>query len=128
MALDLNKKLWSPTSSLLKSVSPFFPTMKDGESVFVMTNMVITPRQHQGECAENHFDFRNEICTSDDNCTKGEPVEHGHGKQKFCSMLRISTQIFWGRVENQATEIQDMPRLMRISRGLLKKVESFWKF
>ena len=58
------------------------PTMKDGKSVFVMTNMVITPRQHQTECPESLSDFKSEICTSDDNCTKGDPVTHGHGKIK----------------------------------------------
>ena len=65
-------------SNRMQWVSCFF--LQDGKSVFVMTNMVITPRQHQTECPENHFDFVKEICTSDNECSKGEPIKHGHGK------------------------------------------------
>ena len=56
----------------------YFP--QDSNSVYVMTNMVITPRQHQGECPENPYDVSKEICKSNNDCAKGEAVPFGHGK------------------------------------------------
>ena len=51
---------------------------QENNAVFVMTNMVITPRQKQGTCPEDDQvpDVR---CTSDSNCTAGEEAITGHG-------------------------------------------------
>ena len=56
-----------------------------------MTNMVITPRQHQGECPENPYDIEDEICKSYNDCEKGETVPFGHGKiYRLIMMTRIN--------------------------------------
>ncbi|XP_028400560.1 P2X purinoceptor 4-like isoform X1 [Dendronephthya gigantea] len=51
---------------------------EENDAVFVMTNMIITPRQKQGMCPEDD-QYTMARCYSDANCTKGEEVITGHG-------------------------------------------------
>ena len=52
---------------------------QEDDAVFVMTNMIITPDQKQGRCAEDP-NFEGVKCTSSSDCTPLEPVPSGHGK------------------------------------------------
>ena len=51
---------------------------QENDAVFVMTNMIITPRQHQGLCPEDQ-QYRDALCTNDTDCVKGIEVVTGHG-------------------------------------------------
>ena len=51
---------------------------QENGAVFVMTNMVITPRQKQGTCPEDDK-VQGVQCTSDSNCTAGKETDTGHG-------------------------------------------------
>ena len=51
---------------------------QENDAVFVMTNMIITPRQKQGTCPEDD-QYDKAQCHHDDNCTEGQEVVTGHG-------------------------------------------------
>ena len=43
-----------------------------------MTNMIITPKQSQGECPED-IKFQEVHCKTDNDCPKKKPVKNGNG-------------------------------------------------
>ncbi|CAB4015115.1 P2X purinoceptor 4-like [Paramuricea clavata] len=51
---------------------------EENDAVFVMTNMVITPRQKQGTCPEDD-EKKKARCHHDSNCTARQEVVTGHG-------------------------------------------------
>ena len=51
---------------------------QENNAVFVMTNMVITPRQKQGKCPED-YEILDAQCDDDSNCTAGDEIISGHG-------------------------------------------------
>uniref|UniRef100_A0A7M5WXX6 Purinergic receptor n=1 Tax=Clytia hemisphaerica TaxID=252671 RepID=A0A7M5WXX6_9CNID len=53
---------------------------QDGDSFFVMTNMVITPKQYQGKCPEDPESYRT-ICKTDKDCQQGTSNKYGHGER-----------------------------------------------
>ncbi|XP_071945266.1 P2X purinoceptor 4-like isoform X2 [Antedon mediterranea] len=64
-------RIWDPVDYVI-------PPMMDN-AFFVMTNMVITPEQTRGVCAEDPF-MVNVNCEDDPNvCRKGQPVVNGNG-------------------------------------------------
>ena len=52
---------------------------QENDAVFVMTNMIITPRQKQGKCPEDP-QYVQAHCNNDSDCRAGEEVITGHGK------------------------------------------------
>ena len=53
--------------------------LQDGNSLFVMTNMVITPKQYQGKCPEDPESYRS-VCKTNQDCQQGTSNKYGHGK------------------------------------------------
>ncbi|XP_077989929.1 uncharacterized protein LOC144444390 [Glandiceps talaboti] len=60
--------------------------MKD--AFFIMTNMVITENQTQGECPED-FGIVGAPCTHDNNCTEGDTFTDGNGKLYSCHRFTV---------------------------------------
>ena len=52
--------------------------IQEDNAVFVMTNMIITPRQKQDKCAEDG-QYPDAHCTNDSGCVAGKEVHTGHG-------------------------------------------------
>ncbi|CAB4008602.1 P2X purinoceptor 4-like [Paramuricea clavata] len=54
---------------------------EENDAVFVMTNMIITPRQKQGKCPEDdqYVQARCVLNNNGSDCTEGEEVITGHG-------------------------------------------------
>ncbi|XP_066918295.1 P2X purinoceptor 4-like isoform X1 [Clytia hemisphaerica] len=53
---------------------------KDGNSLFVMTNMVITPKQYQGKCPEDPESYQ-ALCKTDKDCQQETSNKYGHGER-----------------------------------------------
>nr|XP_056715303.1 P2X purinoceptor 4 [Euleptes europaea] len=74
-------------------------------SVFIMTNLIITLNQTQGRCAE--LPDKTTMCSSDNNCTKGHTSTHSNGVQTGkCAVyegLNKTCEIFgWCPVEDDS--------------------------
>jgi len=51
---------------------------QETDAVFVMTNMILTPRQAQTNCPEDPK-FKHVHCKTDEDCPKLVPVKNGNG-------------------------------------------------
>lgn len=67
---EVYRKVWD--------VADYVVPPQENGAFFVATNVVITPNQTQGVCPEDPL-LLNAHCTSDANCTAGEPVVNGNG-------------------------------------------------
>ena len=52
--------------------------LKENDVVFIMTNMIITPRQKQGTCPELD-EYEDAKCQNDTHCVANKPIDYGHG-------------------------------------------------
>ena len=52
---------------------------QENDAVFVMTNMIITPRQKQDKCPEDG-QYVQARCHNDSDCVAGQEVVTGHGQ------------------------------------------------
>lgn len=66
------KKIWDTPDYNIPS--------SDTDGFFIMTNVVITPNQIQGVCAEDD-EVKGAICSSDADCTEGNVLPLGNGPQ-----------------------------------------------
>ncbi|XP_046841172.1 P2X purinoceptor 4-like [Xenia sp. Carnegie-2017] len=51
---------------------------QENDVVFIMTNMIITPRQQQGTCPELD-EYEDAKCQNDTHCVANKPIDNGHG-------------------------------------------------
>lgn len=70
-------------SSLFNGIRTYDPAdyvipPQETNAVFIMTNMIITPKQTQSKCPEDPK-FKEVHCTSDSDCPEKEPVRNGNG-------------------------------------------------
>ncbi|XP_070082561.1 P2X purinoceptor 5 isoform X9 [Equus przewalskii] len=109
---DLGARLWDVADYVIPP---------QGENVFfIVTNLIVTPNQRQGTCAESE-NIPDGLCYKDSDCPPGEPVVAGNGvKTGRClragKMQRGTCEIFaWCPVETKS----------RPSKPLLGKAEDF---
>ncbi|XP_039628057.1 P2X purinoceptor 4b isoform X3 [Polypterus senegalus] len=100
-------------------VADYIIPPQEETSFFVMTNMIVTPDQEQGHCAE--MPGPSTTCTSDKNCTKGLVNIKSNGVQTgrcvaFNGTLQTCEVLAWCPVENDQT----LPKP-----ALLKDAENF---
>ncbi|XP_071790376.1 P2X purinoceptor 4-like [Asterias amurensis] len=62
-------------------VSDYVIPPQQSDAFFVMTNMIITPNQKRGKCAEDPDMFNVSCSPSAQQCQKGVPVRNGNGVQ-----------------------------------------------
>lgn len=70
-------------STLFKGIRIYDPSdyvipPQETDAVFVMTNMIITPKQSQGKCPEDPK-FKDVHCKTDNDCPNRKPVKNGNG-------------------------------------------------
>uniref|UniRef100_A0A8C5KPH4 P2X purinoceptor n=1 Tax=Jaculus jaculus TaxID=51337 RepID=A0A8C5KPH4_JACJA len=111
----LGERLWDVADYVVPS---------QGENVFfVVTNLIVTPNQRQGTCAEREG-IPDGMCSQDSDCRAGESVIAGHGvKTGHClrvgNLTRGTCEIFaWCPLETQS----------RPTEPLLKEAENFTIF
>ncbi|XP_033123168.1 P2X purinoceptor 4-like isoform X2 [Anneissia japonica] len=76
---NLNIEDVTPYNRIWDPVDYVIPPMMDN-AFFVMTNMVITPEQSRGRCAEDPLMYGVRCEDNPDlNCVKGDPVPNGNG-------------------------------------------------
>ncbi|XP_070338667.1 P2X purinoceptor 5 isoform X3 [Equus asinus] len=109
---DLGARLWDVADYVIPP---------QGENIFfIVTNLIVTPNQRQGTCAESE-NIPDGLCYKDSDCPPGEPVVAGNGvKTGRClragKMQRGTCEIFaWCPVETKS----------RPSKPLLGKAEDF---
>ena len=58
---------------IIRHLLKFHFLSQENDAVFVMTNMIITPRQHQGLCPEDQ-EYKDAHCKTDADCVEGREV------------------------------------------------------
>ncbi|XP_075847838.1 P2X purinoceptor 5 isoform X2 [Microtus pennsylvanicus] len=118
----LGERLWDVADFVIPS---------QGENVFfVVTNLIVTPNQRQGICAEREGIPDGE-CSEDTDCHAGEPVVAGHGlKTGRCLRVGNSTQgtceIFaWCPVETMSMPTDP---LLKDAEGFTIFIKNFIRF
>ncbi|XP_053312785.1 P2X purinoceptor 5 [Spea bombifrons] len=67
---ELGERLWDVVDYVIPP---------QGENIFfVVTNLIVTPNQKQGTCAES-FGIPDAVCAKNSDCPQGEPVKAGNG-------------------------------------------------
>ncbi|XP_056662911.1 P2X purinoceptor 5 isoform X5 [Monodelphis domestica] len=67
---ELREKIWDEADYVMPS--------QGGNAFFVITSLIVTPRQRQTTCAESPH-VPHAVCSQDSDCPRGEAVLGGHG-------------------------------------------------
>ncbi|XP_025033285.1 P2X purinoceptor 5-like [Python bivittatus] len=77
---EMGKRIWDVVDYIIPP---------QGESVvFVMINLIITPKQEQDSCTENPG-IPDALCSCDQDCTPGEPVISGNRIMAIITVVTV---------------------------------------